>query len=248
MIEWLESLSTLAAGIVIVGGFLAATLLIGFLVDKLAPREVRIEHNDLVGFILAVIGVIYAVLLAFVTFGVWERFQLAEARTYEEAGKLAVIYRDAASFPQQHALRAALRTYVVGVIKDEWPQMARGGQSPRADALLEEVDRVVRTLPVDSPARQDLHARMLASLDGALADRDGRLSEDATGINGIMWTVLLVGAFITIGFTCLFGFRRNIMQQLMTGALGFLIGLLLFLIVALNYPYRGSITVSPHAF
>ena len=64
------------------------------------------EHNDLGGFILAVIGVIYAVLLAFVAIGVWERFQLAEARTYEEAGALTTVYRDAGSFPQRGASAA----------------------------------------------------------------------------------------------------------------------------------------------
>ena len=82
----------------------------------------------------------------------------------------------------------------------------------------------------------------------ALSDRDVRLSEDATGINGIMWMVLMVGAVVTVAFTYLFGFRRNIMQALMTGALGLLIGLVLFLTVALNYPYRGSISVEPDAF
>ena len=41
---------------------------------------------------------IYAVLLAFVTIGVWERFEAAEARSYDEAAALTAIYRDAGSF------------------------------------------------------------------------------------------------------------------------------------------------------
>jgi hypothetical protein len=248
MIEWLESLPTLGSGVVIVGGFVAATLGVGYVVGKVAPREVRIEHNDLAGFILAVIGVIYAVLLAFVTIGVWERFQLAEARSYEEAGMLAVIYRDADSFPQRQALRGAVRAYAQAVVDDEWPRMGRGQESAMADRLLDKVDRMVRDLPVTSQALQDIHDQMLAAMNTALIDRDARLSEDATGINSIMWVVLVAGAVLTVGFTYLFGFRRNIMQQLMTGALGLLIGLVLFLAVALNYPYRGSISVQPEAF
>jgi hypothetical protein len=248
MIEWLESLPTAGSGIVIVGGFVVATLIVGYLVGKLAPREIRIEHNDLAGFILAVIGVIYAVLLAFVTIGVWERFQQAEARTYEEAGMLTIIYRDADSFPQPGALRAALRAYTLAVVTDEWPRMERGERLVKADAVLEDVDRMVRNLPVTSQAHQDVHDQMLAALNTALIDRDARISEDATGINGIMWFVLISGAVITVGFTYLFGFRHNVMQQLMTGSLGLLIGLVLFLTIALNYPYRGSIIVGPDAF
>jgi hypothetical protein len=248
MIEWLESLPTLGSGILIVGGFLLATVAVGYVVGKVAPRDIRMEHNDLAGFILAVIGVIYAVLLAFVTIGVWERFQQAESRSYEEAGALAVVYRDVDSFPQRQPLRAGVRAYTEAVVADEWPKMRRGQQSEVADRQLEKVDRMVRTLPVASQAEQDVHNQMLAAMNTALSDRDVRLSEDATGINGIMWAILVVGAVVTVGFTYLFGFRRNIMQQLMTGSLALLIGLVLFLAVALNYPYRGSISVEPEAF
>jgi hypothetical protein len=248
MIEWIESLPTAAAGLVIVAGFLVATLAVGYVVGKIAPRDIRMEHNDLAGFILAVIGVIYAVLLAFVTIGVWERFQQAESRSYEEAGSLALVYRDADSFPQRQALRTAIRAYTATVVADEWPKMRQGQQSEAADIQLEKVDRIVRGLRVTSQAEQDVHNQMLAAMNTALSDRDVRLSEDATGINGIMWVILIAGAVVTVGFTYLFGFRRNIMQQLMTGSLGLLIGMVLFLTVALNYPYRGSISVEPEAF
>lgn len=232
----------------IVGGFVGITLLVGFVIGRVAPREMRMEHNDLAGFILAVIGVVYAVLLAFVAIGVWERFQQAEARSYEEAGALAVVYRDADSFPQGHALRRELRTYTESVVNDEWTKMRTGDESATADRQIEQIDREIRALRVTSGANQDVHAQMLAAINVALVDRDGRLSEGATGINELMWGVLLVGAVVTVGFTYLFGFKHTLMQQLMIGSLGLLIGLVLFLAVALDYPFRGSIAVAPDAF
>lgn len=246
--EWLESLPTAGAGLVVVGGFVTATLLLGYLVGRIAPRAIREAHNDLAGFILAVIGVIYAVLLAFVTFGVWERYQQAEQRSFDEAGMLAVAYRDADVFAQGHELRAAIRAYAQAVITDEWPKMRRGEESQQADALIERIDRIVRSLPVTSEGRQDVHAQMLEAVNEAQNDRDARLSEDASGINGIMWAVLVAGAVLTVGFTFLFGFKHTAMQQIMTGSLGLLISLVLFLVVALNYPYRGTISVQPDAF
>lgn len=249
IVEWFESLPTIASAIVIVGGFVALTLLVGWLVGRIAPREVRMEHNDLAGFILAVVGVVYAVLLAFVAIGVWERFQAAELRSWEEAGAIGAIYRDAGSFVQQGAqIRSDLHDYAALVVDDEWPKMRHGGQSERADRLLERVDREVRSLSVTTMGKQDVQAQMLVAIDTALRDRDTRLSEDATGLNGLMWGVLLAGAVLTVGFTYLFGFRQTIMQHLMIGSLGALIGLVLFLAVALDYPFRGSITVGPEAF
>jgi hypothetical protein len=60
--------------------------------------------------------------------------------------------------------------------------------------------------------------------------------------------VLVLGAVVTVAFTYLFGFERAIMQQLMIGGLSLLIGLVLFLVMALDYPYRGTIAVQPEAF
>jgi hypothetical protein len=245
---WLESLPTDWLAIVVVGGFVAITLLAGYTFGKFTSHEIRLEHNDVAGFILAVVGVVYAVLLAFVAIGVWERFDGAESRTYDEAGALGIVYRDAGSFPQGSQVRGDLRHYADLVINDEWKQMADGKQSEEADALLEKVDRDVRALPVTSARLQDIHAEMLAQLGTALLDRDDRLAEDATGINPLMWGVLAIGAAVTIAFTYLFGFRHPAMQLLMTGSLGFLIGLVLFLTIALDYPFRGSIAVSPEAF
>lgn len=248
MEAWIDSLPAAGAGVVIVGGFLAMTVVIGYLVGRIASRDVRVEHNELAGFILAVIGVVYAVLLAFVTIGVWERYQQAEERTFDETGMLAVVYRDADVFPEGPELRNAIRAYVEATITDEWPRMRRGEQSPKADRLMERIDRIVRTLPVTSGSQQDVHNQILQAVNVAQNDRDARLSEDAGGIHGLMWIVLLTGAILTVGFTFLFGFRRDAMQYVMTGTLALLIALVLFLTVAMNFPYRGSISVQPEAF
>ncbi|HTW82696.1 MAG TPA: DUF4239 domain-containing protein [Candidatus Sulfotelmatobacter sp.] len=245
---WLESLPIFGTGVIVVGGFLVLTLGIGWLIDVLFPHEVRVEHNDLAGFILAVIGVVYAVLLAFVAVSVWERFNQAEARAYDEASSLAIVYRDVGNFPQQTtALRASLTRYVSLVVRREWPAMQRGEQSEEANLLIERIDRSIRGLPVGTMAQADVHQQMLAAMNEALTDRETRLSMDATGIDGVMWLVLLIGAVVTVGFTYLFGFRHEAMRYVMTGSLGVLIGLVLFLTVALDYPFRGGVVVPPEA-
>jgi multisubunit Na+/H+ antiporter MnhB subunit len=248
MIAWLESLPTATAGVVVVGSIVLLALAIGYVVGKFTSREVRNAHNDRAGFILAVIGVIYAVLLAFVAIGVWERFQGAETRSYDEAGALANVYRDAGSFPGKVRLRATIRAYVRSVIGLEWPRMRRGERSDLSNELLETVGRDVRELPVSSGRQANIQGQMLSAMDTAFVDRQARLTVDSSGISAIMWVVLVVGAIVTIAFTYLFGFDQTIMQELMIGGLSFLIGLVMFLILALDFPFRGSIAVTPEAF
>lgn len=249
MLTWIESLPIVVAGIVVVGGIVVATIVIGNLIDRVFPRGMREQHNDLAGFILAVIGVVYAVLLAFVAIGVWERFELAEIRSYQEAGALSSVYRDVNSFPAQSGtIHAMLREYVDLVLNEEWEKMRRGGQSERADRLLERIDAAVRQLPVKTPAQQDVQDQILQAMETTLSGRDARLSMDASGINGIMWAVLIIGASVTVGFTFLFGFKHTLMQQMMIGSLSSIIGLVLFLTAVLDFPFRGGITVDPEAF
>jgi Protein of unknown function (DUF4239) len=248
MISWLESLPTATAGVVVVGSIVLLALGLGYVVGKFTPRDVRNAHNDRAGFILAVIGVIYAVLLAFVAIGAWERFQGAEARSYDEAGSLAIVYRDAGAFPEKVMLRATIRDYVLSVIGVEWPRMHRGERTELTNHLLEDVGRDVRALPVSSQRLGNIQGQMLLAMDTAFMDRQARLTVDSGGINTIMWVVLVIGAIVTIAFTYLFGFDQTIMQELMIGGLSFLIGLVLFLIVALDFPFRGSIAVTSEAF
>ena len=61
--------------------------------------EVLQRHNDVAGFIYAVIGVVYAVLLGFAAVTVWERYDRAQASVEQEANDLADLYRDAQTFP-----------------------------------------------------------------------------------------------------------------------------------------------------
>ncbi len=246
--EWIQNLPVYLSGLLIIGGFVAVTVLIGTIVSKLFPQQIRQEHNDLAGFILAVIGVVYAVLLAFVAVTVWERFEAAETRSFEEASSLALVYRDADDFPQMQEIRSALRSYVKVVATDEWPAMARGQQSPQANALIEQIDRIVRQLPVTSMRQEDVHQQMLAAMDRALRDREVRLTMSSTGISSVMWLVLVLGAVVTVAFTYLFGYKHGPMRSVMAGSLGLLIGLVLFLTVSLDYPFKGGITIGPEAF
>lgn len=49
------------------------------LVQRLVPIAVRRQHNDVAGFIYAVLGVVYAVLLGLMVVAVWEEWNTALA-------------------------------------------------------------------------------------------------------------------------------------------------------------------------
>jgi uncharacterized membrane protein YgaE (UPF0421/DUF939 family) len=70
------------------------------LVQRLVPPERREQHNDVAGFIYAVLGVAYAVLLAFVVIVVWQEYKTAQTNVESEANELAGVYFLASRLPE----------------------------------------------------------------------------------------------------------------------------------------------------
>jgi hypothetical protein len=61
------------------------------------------------------------------------------------------------------------------------------------------------------------------------------------------WDEYLGGAFLTVGFTFFFGAENLRAQSLMTGALSLLIFAGLLTVVAIDYPFAGTVKVGPEA-
>jgi hypothetical protein len=215
------------------------------------PALIKGDQNDVVGFIIAVVGVIYAVLLAFVVIVAWETFDRAEEVVGQEASALRTIYRDSVGLPAQTQapLQELVRRYAHEVITDSWPAMAQGMPGdPEAGDLLSEMAGVLSSTPVTTPAQQEFVGAEIERLNQLVSLRSQRLDFVQSGIPGILWTALIVGAVVTVGFALLFGVERAALQMVMVGSMAALVGVLLFVAVGFNYPFSGDVSVQPEPF
>src|ERR1700761_1438211 len=111
---------------------LGATTLIAMAGPFVVRRRINLDrlttNNEVAGFKFAVIGVLYAVLLAFVVVISWERFHDAENALALEAGSAATVHRLAGGLgePATAAVRSNLASYLNSVLADDWPAMVRG--------------------------------------------------------------------------------------------------------------------------
>lgn len=78
--------------------------------------------------------------------------------------------------------------------------------------------------------------------------RRQRLQAVPSGLPPVIWIVVLVGAFLNIVLTLFFVTDNLTFHVWMTALLASLIGLLVFLIAAMDYPFRGEFSVSAEAF
>jgi Protein of unknown function (DUF4239) len=219
-------------------------------VQRLVPPDRREEHNDVAGFIYAVLGVAYAVLLAFVVIAVWQDYNTAQTNVESEAHELAGVYFLASRLPEPEStrLQELARTYARVVVEEEWPMMEHGQTSPRADSLVRQLR--LKLLHFDPRTRggQVLYERGLTDLHNAIDARRSRLLEVREGIPNLLWVVLVLGGVITVSFTYLFGLKSNVAHALMVAALTLLICAILFTIGEFDYPFSGVVEIRPEAF
>ncbi len=113
--------------LVVIGACLAAVAGLE-LVQRLVPAEKREQHNDVAGFLYAVVGVTYAVLLALLVIAVWEQYQKANEAVESEANGVAEVAWLARRLPEpeHHELQEDARSYAQEVVDQEWPRMEQG--------------------------------------------------------------------------------------------------------------------------
>ena len=238
--------------ILVVGGIPLLAVAGALLVRRWATVEVLERHNEVAGFVYAVIGVVYAVLLGFTAIIVWERFEQAQANVEREANELADLFRNAQAFAAEdfrEELETNLRSYVRLVVEKEWPAMAEGKSSADAwDAYNRLWQTYYRFKPQDEDERV-WYNQSLTRLNQLGDQRRLRLlSSQSEGVPPVMWGVLLGAGAITIGFSFLFGTKNTVAQAVMTAGLAMTIALVLLSILALEQPFGGITRTEPEAF
>lgn len=214
----------------------------------LMRRRIGLErltsNNEIAGFKFATVGVIYAVLLAFVVIVVWERFSDAETAVIQEAGASATLYRlTAGPEPDAVTTRAAVGNYLRLAIDRDWPMMAAAKESREVTQALDALYASAMHLMENGLRQPAIFVEMFKQLDAITQARRTRLYL-ATGIvPGLLWLVLYSGAVLTVGFTFFFGTKNLPAQVMMTGILSVIVFMGLLVIVSIDHPFTGPVHV-----
>jgi uncharacterized protein (DUF983 family) len=167
----------------------------------------------------------------------------------DEASALAEIFwmADRMAESEGHHIQELARSYARVVISEEWPLMEREKSSPRAWGLLDEIRASLQGFDPSTPAQLVLYEQAFERMRDLADARRDRMLEAKHGLPAILWVVLIVGAIVVVCFTYLFGPESTLVHVLMVAALAMIIALVLFTVAALNFPFKGDITIRPEA-
>jgi Protein of unknown function (DUF4239) len=214
----------------------------------LARRKWGIErlklNNEVAGFKFSVIGVLYAVLLAFVVVAVWENYNATETAIRNEAKAVGDMAQLSYALPefQGEEMRRLLDAYV------KWGTMASGLPSKTTADALAHLTQATINMQVGQLRDLAVFQQALHLLAVVEDNRNERLDSADGSVPMILWLVLIAGAVITLGYPALFGTANMVAQTLMTATLAALIALILLPALLLDFPFTGEVVLSSAAF
>jgi uncharacterized protein len=251
LLAWLNSLTAGELALVFCGLFFVITLAGIALVHPHMRKAVhgKRQANDVVIFVAANYGVVYAVLLGLLVVATFQTTKDLQDHISMEASSLATMYRSTDAYPEplRSELRAQLRDYTHYVIEKDWPAHRQVRVLVGGDHRLQAIRQKLFSFEPKTASQEEIHREMLRYFNAMNVAREQREGAVFSSIPDVLWYVLLIGALVTIVF--LWMLHMDLLPQILFGGItAIFLGVMMFLIYAMDHPLQGAVSVGPDAF
>jgi hypothetical protein len=252
--QWFYSHSTWQVASAVCAVVVLVPLLGLYLFHRLVNWHAREENTSMTGLSYALCGGIYAVVLAFVAVGTYEAMERSAAIASDEANSLSGLAFDSAGLSGELGaqVRSDVDKYIDIVTKREWPsQQAYKMEESNYQEGWAQVRRIGLDLTGFEPAtpgQASVKAEMLRSANELFSARRARLLAATAHLPDAVWEMLICGLGLVSLYIYLFGPHSFKIHMAVTGMTMLSIGLVFTLIIALDYPFRGDLSVDNEAY
>ena len=249
---WLYDLPSWAFGTVVVAVFVVFTLTGQIVTRRFLPRWFGDKnYNEIVGQFLSASGVFFGITLGLLSVGAWENFEAVDDAVTQEATEIGVMYRIVDNFPDPHrqVLTDSLRAYTRHEIDVAWPKQQKGIiPGPGGNVMLDQFHRYLTHLEPATEAQKILYGEAAHQFSRMIGARRARLASVSTRLPPIVWFVVFGGSVLNLSLMWLFVVENKRLHDLLTTMLAALLGLLVFLLAIMDFPFRGDYSVGPDSF
>jgi Protein of unknown function (DUF4239) len=212
------------------------------------PRlRVHVEDSEYAGGMLQSVMVFYGLAVALMAVSVSQTYSDVSKILSSEATNLAALYRDVSGYPEpiRTRLRTELRNYTDQIVHEAFPLMAKGKLPTVGVEFMNRFQAILIAFEPGSEGQKLLHAETLRAYNQLIQARRLRLDAVDTGLPGVMWVVIIAGAFIGLSASFFFKVEDARLQGIHVLLLAAFIGLVIFMVFALDRPFRGDLALGP---
>ncbi len=267
MIPRFESFLLSWNAIVLVFAFVTLSAALGLAVDSQLARlsrwleksgHLREKHHEIAGHFIGVVGVIYAVLVAFVVVTAWQAndhdkdLAMQEQHTVDDLFHLDYAFHNS----EGHGIRVMLAGYT-NVMSEEWNEMRRGDQlcldttescpsssskpSQAANRLAHCIrDATFDLIPTISQQQvvYEQGIQLVQRFSESREERRRRYQERA--LQGALWFAFFLGAVIFVLMTYFVEGQSRVLHAIRTSGFFAMIGMLVALAFIFDRPFVGA--------
>ena len=146
--------------------------------------------------------------------------------------------------PHPHVVSLYVTAFV---IETAWPLQRKGIVPEEGIRKVLAFRESLRAFAPETLSQAVFHAETLRQFDAFYEARRTRIHDVRIGIPAVMWYVVIVGGLINLSIIWLFDIRI-VTQLFLGGMLAFFMGTMIFLIAAMDNPYKGEVSVTSDAF
>src|SRR5262245_28799359 len=249
---WVYDIPPVPLALIMVVGIEAIALLGLVLVRRhlLSRLHYNDGVNDAVSGTVQAIGVFYAITVGLIAAGVWTTYSNASDLISHEAVAIASLYRDVSTLPDpaRTTLRTQLRDYTAAVITQDWPAQRREQISDAGKDFVDQLQATLASFEPASPGQQARYTETWSAFNNFVLQRRLRLDAVQSGLSMIMWSVIWIGAAISIGVGYFFYLEDIRLHAILIALIAGFLGIVLFTIVVNDRPFAGQYSVSPDSY
>jgi hypothetical protein len=221
-----------------------------YVVRRIVGIEKLKTFNEVAGNSFQVVGTFYAVLLGLIVVDAMTDMSDLRAVIEREANAVADIHILSRGLPEpdKTKIRGLTVAYVDAVIDDEWDAMKQSQVSLKAISSMTQLWNTIIDCKPATDDQRDIRQMCLDRISEAGDNRRERLITSAHGVSAELWTVLMIGGLLTLGFSYFLGLPSFIGQALMTVVIASTLALNVYLVFLFGYPFSGAYCLEPDGF
>jgi hypothetical protein len=220
------------------------------LVQRALGVDARRKLHEVGNPVYLQIGVVFAILLAFVFNEVWGEYNTAQQAINGECGSLHGAAMLAHDLPDGHGrgVEQAILNYSTIVINVEWATLEHREESPKAVSAFQAIVEAAGHLNIGQPTDATIQGQILSLLAQAHAFRETRIFQSNQGLPIIIWLILSFYGFALTLFVLFAGVESPIGHFFFTAVFVISVVSVLIVVRLLDYPFEGALRLSNDDF
>jgi len=206
--------------------------------------------NDAISGTVQTVGVFYGITVGLIAVGVWNTSSNASDLVSKEAAAIGTLYRDIGGYPspQREEMRSKLHDYTVFIIDRAWPAQKEGRLVDGGTELLDQFQAQLYSFEPKTTGQTVLHGATLTAYNTLIEYRRLRIDAVQGALSSVMWSVIWVGAAISIGVAYLYRIEDPKLHATLIILMAAFLAIVLFMIVINDRPFFGTASVSSEPY